>query len=50
MKLPPKSGSTLAEYIEEWLRDVAVNLKGSTVGRRNRICGRTLFQNLAVCI
>lgn len=31
MKLPPKSGSTLAEYVEEWRRDVAVNLKGSTV-------------------
>ena len=29
-KLPPKSGLTLAEYVEEWRRDVAVNLKGST--------------------
>lgn len=31
MKLPPKSGLTLAEYVEEWRRDVAVNLKGSTI-------------------
>jgi integrase len=29
-KLPPKSGLTLAEYVKEWRRDVAVNLKGST--------------------
>ena len=31
MKLPPKSGLTLTEYVGEWRRDVAVNLKGSTV-------------------
>jgi integrase len=29
-KLPPKVGLTLAEFVEEWRRDVAVNLKGST--------------------
>ena len=29
-KLPPKVGLTLAEFAEEWRRDVAVNLKGST--------------------
>jgi len=30
MKLPPKLGLTLAEFVQEWRRDVAVNLKGST--------------------
>ena len=30
MKLPPRTGLTLAEFVEEWRRDVAVNLKGST--------------------
>src|SRR5579863_4949824 len=30
MKLPPKVGLTLAEFVQEWRRDVAVNLKGST--------------------
>lgn len=30
VKLPPKSGLTLAEFVEEWRRDVAVNLTGST--------------------
>ena len=30
LKLPPKSGMTLAEFVEEWRRTVAVNLKGST--------------------
>jgi len=29
-KLPPKVGLTLSEFVEEWRRDVAVNLKGST--------------------
>jgi len=29
-KLPLKVGLTLAEFVEEWRRDVAVNLKGST--------------------
>jgi len=29
-KLPLKSGLTLAEFVEEWRRDVAVNLKGGT--------------------
>jgi integrase len=29
-KLPVRSGLTLAEFMEEWRRDVAVNLKGST--------------------
>jgi integrase len=29
-KLPSRSGLTLAEFVEEWQRDVAVNLKGST--------------------
>jgi integrase len=31
IKLPPKTGLTLVEFTEEWRRDVAVNLKGSTV-------------------
>ena len=31
MRIAPKSGSTLSDYIEEWRRDVAVNLKRSTV-------------------
>lgn len=31
MRLAPKSGSTLSDYVEEWRRDVAVNLKRSTV-------------------
>lgn len=31
MRMPQKSGSTLADYVEEWRRDVAVNLKRSTV-------------------
>ncbi len=30
-KLPPRSGLTLKEFVEEWRRNVAVNLKGSTV-------------------
>lgn len=30
-KFPAKSGLTLADFVEEWRRDVAVNLKGSTV-------------------
>jgi integrase len=30
IKLPPKVGLTLSEFVEEWRRDVAVNLKGST--------------------
>jgi hypothetical protein len=30
IKLPPKVGLTLADFVEEWRRDVAVNLKGST--------------------
>ena len=29
-KLPPRTGLTLAKFVEEWRRDVAVNLKGST--------------------
>jgi integrase len=29
-KLPVRSGMTLSEFVEEWRRDVAVNLKGST--------------------
>jgi integrase len=29
-KLPPKSGLTLAQFVEEWRQTVAVNLKGST--------------------
>ncbi len=31
MKLPQKTGVTLADYVGEWRRDVAVNLKGSTM-------------------
>jgi integrase len=30
VKLAPKAGLSLAEFAEEWRRDVAVNLKGST--------------------
>jgi integrase len=30
MKLPPKAGLTLAEFVEEWRTSVAVNLKVST--------------------
>lgn len=30
IQLPPKFGLTLAEFVAEWRRDVAVNLKGST--------------------
>ena len=30
MKLPPRSGLTLVDYVKEWRRDVAVTLKGST--------------------
>jgi integrase len=30
LKLPPKSGLTLAAFVEEWRQTVAVNLKGST--------------------
>jgi integrase len=30
VKLPPKSGMTLSEFVEEWRQAVAVNLKGST--------------------
>jgi integrase len=29
-RLPQKSGLTLSDYVQEWRRDVAVNLKGST--------------------
>ena len=29
-RLPLRSGTTLAEFVEEWRRNVAVNLKGST--------------------
>jgi integrase len=29
-RMPARSGLTLAEFVEEWRRDVAVNLKGST--------------------
>jgi hypothetical protein len=29
-KLPPRIGLTLAEFVEEWRTNVAVNLKGST--------------------
>jgi integrase len=29
-KLPPRSGKTLKEFVEEWRSSVAVNLKGST--------------------
>src|SRR5579859_3002608 len=31
IKMPPKAGLTLTDFCEEWRRDVAVNLKGSTV-------------------
>jgi integrase len=31
IKMPPKSALTLNDFIAEWRRDVAVNLKGSTV-------------------
>ncbi len=30
-KLPPKTGKTLAQFVQEWRPSVAVNLKGSTV-------------------
>jgi integrase len=30
LKLPPRIGLTLAEFVEEWRTNVAVNLKGST--------------------
>jgi len=30
IKSPPKAGLTLVQFVEEWRRDVAVNLKGST--------------------
>jgi len=30
MRIPPKSGLTLADFVEEWRRDVAVTLKRST--------------------
>lgn len=30
-KMPPKSGPTLSEFVEEWRACVSVNLKGSTV-------------------
>src|SRR3984893_2146484 len=30
VKMPPKSGMTLSEFVEEWRRTVAVNLKGNT--------------------
>ncbi len=30
LKIPQRLGLTLAEFVEEWRRDVAVNLKGST--------------------
>jgi hypothetical protein len=29
-RVPARSGLTLAEFVKEWRRDVAVNLKGST--------------------
>jgi hypothetical protein len=29
-KLPPKSGKTLEQFVQEWRSSVAVNLKGST--------------------
>jgi hypothetical protein len=29
-KLPPKSGTTLEEFVQEWRSSVAVNLKGSS--------------------
>jgi hypothetical protein len=29
-KLPPRTGLTLSEFVDEWLTNVAVNLKGST--------------------
>jgi len=31
LKMPPKSGLTLADFVEEWRASVSVNLKGSTV-------------------
>lgn len=31
MRMAPKSGSALSDYVEEWRRDLAVNLKRSTV-------------------
>jgi len=30
LKLPPRTGLTLAEFVEEWRTNVAVNLKGSS--------------------
>jgi len=33
-KLPPRTGLTLTKFVEEWRRDVAVNLKGSTIRGR----------------
>lgn len=30
LKMPARAGLTLAQFVEEWRRDVAVNLKGST--------------------
>ena len=30
LKLPPKSGKTLEQFVQEWRSNVAVNLKGST--------------------
>jgi hypothetical protein len=31
-KLPPRIGLTLAEFVEEWRTNIAVNLKGTTTG------------------
>ena len=44
-RMPARSGLTLAEFVKEWRRDVAVNLKGSTTGAAERICGRTSFRS-----
>jgi hypothetical protein len=31
LRMPPRSGLTLTEFVEEWRANVSVNLKGSTV-------------------
>ena len=45
-KLPPKSGITLAEFVEEWRRDVAPNLKVSSARAIESHCRAHLIPKL----
>lgn len=49
-KFLSRAGLTLAEFVKEWRRDVAVNLRAARRERQNHISGHTSFRSWGVCI